>query len=87
MTVEELFAEAIEDSLPLTEERLKKIEGTYFNGEEIKVGDTLLFAWIDEPGGNVARLKELTTRHFHLFEKSDFGSTGTLIPRIQYKKS
>lgn len=51
MSVKELYEQAIEDIDPLTEEELANLRNkTYFNGDEIEVGDIVLVAFVvDEP--------------------------------------
>lgn len=47
MSVKKLFEWAIDNSEPLTEEQLSKFKRkVYFNGDEMQVGDIVLFAFV-----------------------------------------
>jgi hypothetical protein len=97
METKELFEFQLKNNNPLTEESLEAIElKTYFNGEEKKVGDVVLYAMvvgdIIEKEGHINELPmELITlneRHFNQFTPfkqvhQKYGSES--IPVIKYR--
>ncbi len=101
-TMKELFKEPLEKTKPLTKDALDAFNvKEYFNGEEVCVGDIVLFALLvgdviekDKEGceGTFPQLPmtviRLNERHFELFEEwgSDFPVSHKVVPIIKLKK-
>ena len=90
--MEELFDEQLKKSKKVTVEILNElVNKKYFNGDEIKVGDVVLYAIVvgdeiktkDGFGEIPLELIQLNKRHFSWFEKyNDFNSG---LPYLKYK--
>lgn len=92
--MKELFEKQLSRHNPLTEEVLGNLKDkTYFNGEEKKVGEIVLLAFLvgdiiesnDKYPELTLKLITLNERHLDLFEYND-RHTGTDIPAIKLKK-
>jgi len=89
------FEKQLKSNLPIKEEDFTKIKTkTYFNGEEIQIGDIVLFAvMLDEPVKTDVddvfetriELIKLNERHFDLFTVDEKRSVGCL-PTIKLNK-
>jgi hypothetical protein len=91
--MKELFEKQLNGNKPLTEEVFGKLQQkTYFNGEEIQIGDVVLFAMlmgdIIEKEGEYPELPLeliiLNERHFDMFEY-DKRYKGNDLPTIKLK--
>lgn len=73
------FGYQIRNSVPLTEEVIQTLfEKEYFNGDNIEVGDKLLFAF---NAGETTEIIKLNENHFDMFELLIIGE----IPKIKLK--
>jgi hypothetical protein len=73
------FEYQIRNSVPLTEEVIDTLfEKEYFNGDNIEVGDKLLFAF---NAGDTTEIIKLNEKHFDMFELLIISE----IPKIKLK--
>lgn len=91
--MKELFEKQLNETQPLTEEVLGKLnQKTYFNGEEKRIGDVVLYAMlmgeIVEKEGEYLELPlkliTLNKKHFDMFEY-DERYKGNDLPTIKLK--
>ena len=89
--MEKLFEKQMKKSKKVTAEILSEVKNKkYFNGDEIKIGDVVLYAMlvgdVIENDGEIPKLPlkliQLNEQHFHLFEKEEQQDE---IPRLRLK--
>lgn len=87
--MKEIFEKQFEISQPLTKGVYDKLKRkTYFNGDDISIGDTVLYALTEgekEENRLSLTLISLNEKHFDLFEVSEFNGSHE-IPIIKLKK-
>jgi hypothetical protein len=98
--MKKLFEKHLKTETPITEEVLEKFQiKKYFNGEDIRVGDVVLFALLmyepemveDEENGDYPHISlkfiRLNKKHFDLFEYDKRLNQTCTIPVIKLKNN